>query len=69
MIRATACAPRIKLVDRVAHVAVGDYVVMSYGDAKSCVTQLRALQDGRKWSLQPAPAGFEDGDYAVWRRA
>lgn len=69
MISTSANGPRTKLVDMAAHLAVGEYVVMVYGDAKSCITLLRALKDGRKWSLQPAPVGHDDGDYAVWRCA
>lgn len=72
MICASGNAPRPRLIDLMADVQVGDFRVMPYGQAKSCVTLLRALNDGRRWSLRQAPEGHSTTstvDYSIWRVA
>jgi hypothetical protein len=52
-----------------ADVPVGGSRVMTWGKAKSCVTALRKLQDGRRWSLLPAPSKPDEPVYYIVRRA
>jgi hypothetical protein len=65
-----ARAPRAPTaVELMADVPVGGSRVMPWGKAKSCVTALRKLHDGRRWSLLPAPSTPDEPVYCIVRRA
>lgn len=59
---------RSRMVDRAEGIKVGECLdELTWCEAKSLVTSLRRLYDGRKWSIRASQGGSDL--YAVWRRA
>jgi hypothetical protein len=62
-------APVHSLTEAVADMRVGDRRVMDYGCLKSTITRLRALQDGRRWSLNTHTSANGQKTFELVRRA
>ncbi len=57
-----------RITDKAKGVPVGWSISIEYGEGKSLVTALRALHDGRRWSLVSNPASAPDTPTYTLRR-
>lgn len=66
---ASTIAQKTTLTQAVADMRVGDRRLMDYPILKSTLTSLRALQDGRRWSLALDSTNPEGTTYYLVRKA